>query len=70
MQIWQGASVFSPDALPLLGPTENPSVWLNLAHGHNGWSMACGAARVLADQISGRPTEIDATKLNPCRFKS
>jgi D-amino-acid dehydrogenase len=70
MQIWQGSSVFSPDALPLLGPTETPGVWINTAHGHNGWSMACGAARVLADQISGKPAEIDTTKLNPSRFKT
>ena len=70
MQIWQGASLFSPDALPLVGPAQSPGVWLNLAHGHNGWSMACGAARVLADQISGKPAEIDVARLNPSRFKS
>jgi D-amino-acid dehydrogenase len=70
MQIWQGASIFSPDALPLVGPSETPGVWLNLAHGHNGWNMACGAARVLADLISGKAAEIDISKLNPRRFNS
>ncbi len=70
MQIWQGASVFSPDALPLVGATDRPGMWLNLAHGHNGWSMACGAARALADQISGRSAEIDTTRLSPGRFRS
>jgi D-amino-acid dehydrogenase len=70
MQIWQGASLFSPDALPLIGPTESPGVWLNMAHGHNGWSMACGAARIVADQIAGKAVEMDTTKLNPGRFKS
>ena len=69
MQIWEGASIFSPDALPLVGPSVSPGVWLNLAHGHNGWSMACGAARVLADQIAGRPTEIDIRNFLPSRFK-
>lgn len=68
MQIWQGCSIFSPDALPLVGASERPGVWLNLAHGHNGWSMACGAARILADQIAGRSTEFDTTKLRPSRF--
>lgn len=53
MQVWQGASIFSPDALPLVGPGAIPKVWLNIAHGHNGWSMACGTARVLADLIGG-----------------
>lgn len=70
MQIWQSASIFSPDALPLVGAGDRPGVWVNLAHGHNGWSMACGAARLLADQINGRPAEIDATRLMPDRFKS
>jgi D-amino-acid dehydrogenase len=70
MQIWQGASLFSPDALPLIGPSESPGVWLNMAHGHNGWSMACGAARIVADQVAGKAVEIDTTKLNPSRFKS
>jgi D-amino-acid dehydrogenase len=69
MQIWHGASVFSPDALPLLGPAGSPGVWLNLAHGHNGWSFACGAARVIADQIGGRTAQIDTKKLDPSRFK-
>jgi D-amino-acid dehydrogenase len=70
MQIWKGCSVFSPDALPLVGPSTHPGVWLNLAHGHNGWGMACGAARIIADQMAGRPSDIDATKLDPSRFNS
>jgi D-amino-acid dehydrogenase len=69
MQIWQGTSIFSPDALPLIGASVSPGVWLNLAHGHNGWGMACGAARLIADQISGKSTAIDATKFHPSRFK-
>lgn len=70
VQTWQGSSIFSPDGLPLLGPDRRSGVWLNLAHGHNGWSMACGAARVIADQIAGRQTDVDATNLSPERFKS
>jgi len=70
MQIWEGVSIFSPDALPLVGASVSPGVWLNVAHGHNGWSMANGAARLIADQISGKSTDIDATKLHPSRFKS
>jgi D-amino-acid dehydrogenase len=70
MQIWKGASIFSPDALPLIGPGGSPGVWLNVAHGHNGWSMACGAARVLADLIGNKQADIDASRFNPGRFKS
>ncbi len=70
MQIWKGASVFSRDALPLIGSGSSPGVWLNVAHGHNGWTMACGAARVLADLIGKKQPDIDTSKLNPGRFKS
>jgi D-amino-acid dehydrogenase len=70
MPLWAGASVFSPDALPLLGASAQPGIWLNLAHGHNGWSMACGAARILADQLGGRQTEVDTQLLHPSRFKA
>jgi len=70
MQLWRGASMFSPDALPLLGPSGRPGIWLNLAHGHNGWSMACGSARLLADMIRGRAAELDTTLVQPGRFIS
>ena len=70
MQLWKGASVFSPDALPLLGPSARPGVWLNLAHGHNGWGMACGSARILADLMQGRQADMDTTFVQANRFKS
>jgi D-amino-acid dehydrogenase len=70
MQIWQGVSTFSPDALPLIGASAQPGIWLNLAHGHNGWSMACGAARIIADQVGGKSSDIDTTKFHPDRFKA
>jgi len=70
IQFWQGASVFSADALPLLGPSAHSGIWLNLAHGHNGWNMASGAARVLADQMAGRSPEIDISALQAARFKT
>jgi D-amino-acid dehydrogenase len=69
-QLWKGCSLFSPDALPLVGPAGIPGVWLNLAHGHNGWSMACGSARVIADQMQGRPAGLDTSLLHPGRFAS
>ena len=70
IQLWSGASLFSPDALPLLGASGRSGLWLNLAHGHSGWSMACGAARALADQIGGRSSDVDTTRMQPGRFKT
>lgn len=69
-QSWRGCSAFTPDGLPLVGPTSTKGVWLNTAHGHNGWSMACGSARLLADLIRGQAPAVDATLLHAGRFAS
>ena len=67
-QLWKGASQFTPDGLPLIG-SSSPGVWLNLGHGQNGWSMATGSARLIADMVGARQPELDTTKLQPGRFR-
>jgi len=67
-QVWRGASQFTPDGLPLIGNSGAPGIWLHTGHGHNGWAMACGGARIVADLMAGKATDIDATKLQPGRF--
>jgi D-amino-acid dehydrogenase len=68
VQEWQGAQATLPDGPPLLGATRQPGVWLNLGHGAAGWAMACGTARALADQLSGKSPDIDITGSLPRRF--
>ena len=43
--------------------------WLNTGHGTLGWTMACGSARLLSDQITGRPTEISSDGLGIDRYQ-
>lgn len=64
VQLWQGARPTLPDGLPLIGPAPLEGVWLQLGHADHGWTLACGAARLLADQIAGRGSEIDAAPFN------
>lgn len=61
VQEWSGTVTTTPDALPLLGPSGVPDVWINAGHGMHGWLLACGCAKVLANQLSGRPPEVDIT---------
>jgi D-amino-acid dehydrogenase len=68
VQEWQGAQATLPDGPPLLGATRVPGVWLNLGHGAAGWSMACGSARAVADQLAGRDAAINLTGCSPQRF--
>jgi D-amino-acid dehydrogenase len=67
-QSWRGARMFVPDGMPLVGPSPTPGVWLNTGHGANGAALASGCARLLADQISGEPTDFNASPLRPNRF--
>jgi D-amino-acid dehydrogenase len=59
LQVWKGARPMLPEGPPLVGPTHIPGVWLNLGHGSSGWALSCGSAKALADQLSGRPPDID-----------
>jgi D-amino-acid dehydrogenase len=68
-QPWKGARPMLPDGPPVLGVSGAPGVWLNLGHGGSGWVLACGSARVLAEQISGRDAPLDVTGLSAARLR-
>ncbi len=70
VQRWKGARPMLPDGPPVLGASGAPGVWLNLGHGSSGWALACGSARVVADQIAGRAAAIDLEGLGIERLKS
>ncbi len=69
VQVWKGARPMLPDGPPVLGASGAPGVWLNLGHGSSGWALACGSARVLADQIAGREPAIDTSGYNVGRYR-
>jgi D-amino-acid dehydrogenase len=60
IQEWKGARAMLPNRPPMIGATPLAGLWLNLGHGSSGWAMACGSARLLADQLRGRTPDIDA----------
>jgi D-amino-acid dehydrogenase len=68
VQSWRGARVFTPDCMPVVGSTPTPGLWINAGHGANGWGLAQGCARILADQIQGKESEVDIQPLRPDRF--
>lgn len=67
-QIWHAAVCSTCDGLPVIGRTPVDGLWLNTAHGLTGWTLACGSARGLADQMSGRQSAIDLDKFGLHRF--
>jgi D-amino-acid dehydrogenase len=58
-QVWKGARPMLPHGPPIVGPAPSSGVWLNVGHGAHGWSLACGSARLLADQIAGREPSLN-----------
>jgi D-amino-acid dehydrogenase len=49
----------TPDGPPILGLGRHRNLFLNCGHGHMGWTMACGTARIVADLMTGRMPELD-----------
>ena len=64
IQEWKGSSPTLPDGLPVVGSSGRAGVWLNLGHGAHGWALACGSARILADQLGGKGSASASTSQN------
>jgi len=60
---WAGLRPMTPGTVPVLGATPYRNLFLNTGHGHIGWTISCGSARVVADLVSGRKPELDLTGL-------
>ncbi len=67
-QVWRGTRHLVADGMPLIGPSGLAGVSLNLGHGANGWTLACGSARLLADLVGAKDTALPTAHLLPTRF--
>ncbi len=67
-EFWAGLRPSTPDGVPVIGRTPYPNLFINTGHGTLGWTMACGAGRVLADVMDGRTPEIPLDGLGMDRF--
>lgn len=66
---WLGTRLCLPDSLPLCGscPTIR-GLWLNTAHGNDGFTLAPVLGRLLAEQIVGKAPLLDMSAVAPVRF--
>jgi D-amino-acid dehydrogenase len=53
----------TPDGPPILGLGRHRNLFFNCGHGHMGWTMACGTARIVTDLMTGRMPDIDVEGL-------
>lgn len=57
-EMWAGLRPMTPSNLPIFGRKKYQNLFLNTGHGHIGWTMSHGSARITADLIGGRTPEI------------
>ena len=55
---WAGLRPMTPEGTPIMGQGRLRNLWFNTGHGHVGWTMSCGAARMTRDLIAGRTPDV------------
>ena len=60
---WACLRPSTPDGPPIVGKTPLSNLYMNTGHGTLGWTQAAGSARLLADVVDNRTTEIPVTGL-------
>jgi len=69
LRSWAGHRPATPDKLPLIGRSPwNEKVWLATGHEGLGITTSLATGKLLADLITGRPTEIPAAPYSPERL--
>ncbi|MBV9136243.1 MAG: D-amino acid dehydrogenase [Hyphomicrobiales bacterium] len=58
---WAGLRPMTPEGTPIFGRGRYRNLMFNTGHGHMGWTMSAGSARIAADLIAGRRPAIDLT---------
>ncbi len=61
---WAGLRPMTPDNCPYIGRGRHRNLVYNTGHGHIGWTMSNGSARIAADVIAGRSPAIDMSGLD------
>jgi glycine/D-amino acid oxidase-like deaminating enzyme len=69
LRVWSGFRAATPDKLPLIGPTEDPSVFLATGHEGLGITTSLATGRLLADHLLRRPSAISLDPYLPSRFE-
>lgn len=66
--VWTGFRAATPDKLPLIGPTEDPTVFLATGHEGLGITTALATARLITDSLLRREPAIPIEPYLPARF--
>lgn len=67
-EYWSCLRPMTPDGPPVLGGAGIGGVWLNIGMGPLGWTLGCGAGKLVADLVLGRRADIPLDGLTAARF--
>jgi glycine oxidase len=67
LETWAGFRPFTPDGLPLLGPSPIEGLFFATGHHRNGILLAPITARLVAEAVLRRPPELDLAPFRPHR---
>ncbi len=57
-EYWAGLRPMTPTGLPIIDRSPFENLWINTGHGHMGWTMSNGAARILADLVAQKQPSV------------
>lgn len=63
-RMWAGLRPMTPTNLPVIGRLRHANLYYDTGHGHIGWTMSHGSARILADTIAGRAPALPLASIN------
>ena len=55
---WAGLRPMTPEGTPIFGAGRYRNMIFNTGHGHIGWTMSIGSARIAADLVAGSKPEL------------
>ncbi|MDR3475754.1 MAG: FAD-binding oxidoreductase [Devosia sp.] len=66
---WMGARPCTPDMMPIIGPApRHRRLWFAFGHAHHGMTLGPATGRIIAEQVTGERTFIDARAFGADRF--
>lgn len=65
---WSGLRPMTTDSVPLIGKARFDNFYTNTGHGPLGWTLACGSAEILANNMAGKVTKLDIADYSVDRF--
>ena len=66
---WMGSRPCLPDSMPIVGPApRHPGLWLDIGHGHIGFSLGPATGRLLAELITREMPFVDPAPFSATRF--